>query len=430
MWRSSLSSLLFLIFLLSCSICFAQDTLRLSLDNCLQYAYGHNSTMLIAQLAVDRAEVSLHGARWQFLPNISASVGEYWSRSNDQRSHDFSMGVNASMTLFDGMSSWNNYKQSKLKLRQSQLQMQHSRRSVGEQVENAYLTILMAQEKLLYYQQLLENCRQQQTDGLLRYNVGKILESDYLLLEANLRRTEMEISNLQLSIKECRWTLQVLLNLPEDIVLDVMPLDLNKYDTVMLAFDMVMQSALESQPELKDAYVGVEIAKYGVRTAKAIYFPTLSFSMGGNFYGGNQGLVDALGHIISQGGLNSNIGFNLSIPILNYSSASTQIRQSKINLREAEIEREKRIQEFKQAVKKMYASTQQSLNSFLAAQQQEQAYRANYETFRMRYNEGKVGIAELLQQQDSYLGALNDYLQSKYAYVLNMKMLELIKTEP
>ena len=125
MWRSSLSFLLFPIILVPCSICLAQDTLHLSLNNCLQYAYGHNSTMQIAQLAVDRAEVSLHSVRWQFLPNINSSAGEYWSKSNDQPSHDFSMGVNASMTLFDGMSSWNNYKQSKLTLRQSQLQMQH-----------------------------------------------------------------------------------------------------------------------------------------------------------------------------------------------------------------------------------------------------------------------------------------------------------------
>lgn len=76
----------------------------------------------------------------------------------------------------------------------------------------------------------------------------------------------------------------------------------------------------------------------------------------------------------------------------------------------------------------MYVATQQALNNYLSAQQQEQAYLANYRDYQKRYNEGKVGTVELLQQQDSYLGALNDYLQSKYTFLLNMKLLELLQT--
>lgn len=428
MWRSSLSFLLFPIILLSCSICLAQDTLHLSLNNCLQYAYGHNSTVQIAQLAVERAEVSLHGARWQFLPNINASAGEYWSKSNDQPSHDFSMGVNVSMTLFDGMSSWNNYRQSKLTLRQSQLQMQQSRHTVGEQVLNAYLTFLMTRERLGYQQHLLENCQLQLSEGLLRHEVGKMIDSEYQLLLANLQKAEKEEANLKLSIEESMLDLHVLLNLPDEVVLEIAPIDLTHCDTTISPIDMILQHALETQPDLSIAQMGVEIARFGVRSARAVYFPTLSLSIGSNYYGGNQGLVDGLGHIINQGGLNNNMGFNLSIPILNYSSAKSQVRQSKINLQQAEIELGQKSQEFRLQVKKMYVATQQALNNYLSAQQQEQAYRANYRDYQKRYNEGKVGTVELLQQQDSYLGALNDYLQSKYTFLLNMKLLELLQT--
>lgn len=408
----------------------SQDTLRLTLDSCLRYAYEHSSEVEIARLGEERAEVTLHSARWRFFPTVNASAGEYWSKSNDQYTHDFSMVANASMTLFDGLSSWNNYKQSKLTLQQSIFQMQQSRRTVGEQVGNAFLTLLMNQEKLFYQQHLLDNCRQQKEEGRLRYEVGKILESEYRLLEANLRQTEKEILNLKLSIEECQWTLQVLLNLPEEVVLDIMPLELRPYDTVLPPFDTVMQVALASQPDLKIVQMEVEMAKCAVRIARAVYFPTLSLSVGTSYYAGNQGLVDALGHFVNQSGLNNNIGLNLSIPILNYSIASTQVRQSKINLRQAEVERGQKAREFQQSVKKMYVATQQSLNNYLASRQQEQAYRTNYDIYRIRFNEGKVGIVELLQQQDNYLGVLNDYLQSKYTFILNTKLLELIQSEP
>ena len=368
----------------------AQRTLHLSFDSCLSYAYGHNSTLQIAQLAVYRADASLHSARGQLFPSINASAGEYWSRSNGQPSHDFSMGANASMTLFEGLSGWNNYRQSKLSLRQSQLQMQQSRRTVGEQVVNAYLTLLMTREKLVCQQNLLENCQQQLSEGLLQYKVGKMIDSEYQLLLANLRRAEMEAANLKLSIEEFVLDLHVLLNLPDEVVLDIMPLELRPYDTVLPPFDTVMQVALASQPDLKIAQMEVEMAKCAVRIARAVYFPTLSLSVGTSYYGGNQGLVDALGHFVNQSGLNNNIGLNLSIPILNYSIASTQVRQSKINLRQAEVERGQKAREFQQSVKKMYVATQQSLNNYLASRQQEQAYRTNYDIYRIRFNEGNV----------------------------------------
>lgn len=406
----------------------AQRTLHLSFDSCLSYAYGHNPTLQIAQLAVYRADVSLHSARGQLFPSINASAGEYWSKSNGQPSHDFSMGANASMTLFDGLSGWNNYRQSKLSLRQSQLQMQQSRRTVGEQVVNAYLTLLMTREKLVCQQNLLENCQQQLSEGLLQYKVGKMIDSEYQLLLANLRRAEMEAANLKLSIEEFVLDLHVLLNLPDEVVLEIDPINLNQYDTTIPPVDLIIQRALETQPDLSIAQMGVEIARFGVRSARAVYFPTLSLSIGSNYYGGNQGLVDGLGHFINQGGLTNNMGFNLSIPILNYSSAKSQVRQSKINLQQAEIELRQKSQEFRQQVKKMYVATRQALNNYLSTQQQEQAYRANYRDYQKRYNEGKVGTVELLQQQDSYLGALNDYLQSKYTFLLNMKLLELLQT--
>lgn len=406
----------------------SQDTIRLSLDSCLRYAYGHNSTMQNVQLAIERAGVSLHNARWQFLPNISASAGEYWSKSNEQYSHDFSMGANASMTLFDGLSGWNNYKQSKLTLQQSIFQMQQSRRTVGEQVVNTYLTLLMTRERLMYQQHLLDNCRQQLSDGLLRHEVGKMIDSEYQLLLANLQKAEKEVANLKLSIEESMLDLHVLLNLPDEVVLEIDKIYLSHCDTIIPPIDLILQRALETQPDLSIAQISVEIARLGVRSARAVYFPTLSLSIGSNYYGGNQGLVDGLGHFINQGGLTNNMGFNLSIPILNYSSAKSQVRQSKINLQQAEIELRQKSQEFRQQVKKMYVATRQALNNYLSTQQQEQAYRANYRDYQKRYNEGKVGTVELLQQQDSYLGALNDYLQSKYTFLLNMKLLELLQT--
>ncbi len=429
MWRNSCFYILPVLLVLG-RLCHAQDTLVLSLDSCLAYAYEHNSTMLTSRLAQERATVSLHSSRQQFLPSINASASEFWSRNGDQHSRDLSLGASVSLTLFNGLSNWNNYRQSRLSLQQSYLQTLQSQRTVGEAVENAYFTLLMHREKQAYLRQHVELCRQQQEEGRQRLAAGKMLESEYQLLQANLWQTQNELNNLALTIEECRWSLHILLNLPETVMLDVPPLEVCANDTLLPSLETVTQQALTSLPDLKIAQMDVTMARYSLRTARAAFLPTLSLSAGSSYYGGNQGLVDALGRFINKGGLNSNLGLSLSIPIYNHGQAFSQVKQGKIALRQAEVAQQQKAQELRQSVRKMYVSTLQSLNNYRVAQQRERVYRMNYEVYRKRYDEGKINIVDLLQQQDSFLGALNEYLQNKYTFMLNRKLLDLAMTTP
>ena len=43
----------------------------------------------------------------------------------------------------------------------------------------------------------------------------------------------------------------------------------------------------------------------------------------------------------------------------------------------------------------------------------------------LKFAQGAITTVEMLQQQDRYLSALNDYLQSKYNYILIEKQLDI-----
>ena len=83
------------------------------------------------------------------------------------------------------MSNIRSLKQSRISAEQSVLKVQQAENSIGIQIIAAYLTILMNKEKLSYQQEVLETSHQQQLEGELKYKVGRILESDYQLLEAS-----------------------------------------------------------------------------------------------------------------------------------------------------------------------------------------------------------------------------------------------------
>ena len=46
-------------------------------------------------------------------------------------------------------------------------------------------------------------------------------------------------------------------------------------------------------------------------------------------------------------------------------------------------------------------------------------------TYQAKYEAGTVSASELLQQQERYLSALNDYVQNKYTYIISEKVLRI-----
>ena len=109
---------------------FAQDTVRMTLDSCLRYAYSHNLTVQQAQLNKESAEASVSNAKWNFAPSMSASAGENMNIQGGGTSFNTSAGVNANMTLFSGLANLRTLQQSKLSLKQSELKVKQSQNSI------------------------------------------------------------------------------------------------------------------------------------------------------------------------------------------------------------------------------------------------------------------------------------------------------------
>ena len=417
------------IILLSALLCLtlgagAQDTVRMTLDSCLRYAYGHNLSVLDAELGREGAEVTLAGARMGFLPSVSASAstGLSWS---DNTTRSSSYGATASLPLFSGLANLRTLQQSGASLEQKGLQVQQARNSVGAQVVSAYLTILMNEEKLSYQREVLETSRQQQLEGELKYRVGKILESDYRLLEASYLSAQTEIDNTRLTIENNRSALADLLGYDGGAVIAVVPSadSLTADGRGVDPFDSILARSQRNLPDWQINDLNVDIARLGVEIARSEFLPSLSL---------NAGVAYSDGAVVSDnpatslgGGLNSSLTLGLSVPIFNRGAAITSYRKSKLSLREAEIAHRQTLIDLKDDVEKLYTETLQALNRFRASEALAAAYHSSYEVYVLKYAQGAVTTVEMLQQQDKYLSALNDWLQYKYSYLLAEKQLDI-----
>lgn len=395
----------------------------MSLDSCLRYAYRHNLTVRTATLNKEAAEVNLTGAKLQFLPSINAYAGQGWGwDSGIGRSSNTQYGLDGSLTLFSGLSNLRTLKQSRVNAEQSNLMVRQSENAIGVQIIQAYLTILMNKEKLSFQQEVLETSHQQQLEGEVKHQVGRILESDYMLLAANYTSAQSEIANTSITISNNINTLNDLLYNTGDTLITVIPPD----DTIRAAdrsipdFDSVMAQAMRTIPDWQISEMAVEMAKINVDIARTAFIPNVSLNAG---YGG--GWLPAITEPSSSFSDNSSLTIGINIPILNRGLSYTQLKQSKIALQEAELQHQQNLIDIKSMVENVYIALQQALNRFRASEALMEAYKASYDIYVIKYTEGAVTTVELLQQQDRYLSALNDYLQNKYTYILAEKQLDI-----
>ena len=398
----------------------AQTRVRMTLDSCLRYAHEHNLQVQTAILNQKSSEVSLTGAKMQFLPsvNASASRGYTW---DGQPTSNTQYGINGSLTLFNGLSNLRTLQQSRLSSDQSELKVQQTENSVDIQIVQAYLTILMNQEKLSYQQEVLETSRQQQLEGEVKYQVGRILESDYLLLDANYTSAQAELDNTALIIEDNISGLIDLLGMGDGLSLEIVPLSdtLRASDRTIPSHDSVMAQAQWSMPDWLISEMDISLARLNVRLAESSFMPTLSLNAG---YGG-QWMPTTTG--ATTFGDNTSLTLGLNIPIFNQGSSITQLKQSKISLQQAELQHQQTILDIETQLDNVYLTTQQALNRYRASEALSEAYRASYEVYVLKYAEGAVTTVEMLQQQDKYLSALNEYLQNKYNYLLAEKQLDI-----
>lgn len=409
---------------------FGQQTLQLSLKECIQYAEEHNITLKSGALDVNASEIQLKQAKLQMTPTVSAGLGQSfgYSHGNEAFSINGNYSLNANVDIFKGLSIRNSIKQSELQLNQAQLQVEQAKNQIRINIIRSYLTILMNQEMLEYQRTVLETSRQQVTEGEQRFKVGQILESDFLLLQAQYFSDSVNIENTQLAIDNEYVTLEKLLNLRNgDRLLVIAPNEEELARSMYLPeLNTVLEQALGYLPEKRIKESAVEIAEYDVKIAKGSYYPSISANAGittgynaaygENFNGLQSGLYKGLGE---------NIGLSVNIPIYHQGNIRNNVRIKELQVQKAELELENIETEITQEIKEYHLDVQKAFNNYMLSEKQKDAYYANYMAYSQKFNYGAITPVDLLQQQSNYLNILNNYMQNKYNFLMQKKVLDV-----
>ena len=413
---------------------FAQEQpTRLSLEGCLKYAEEHNYTLQNAKLDQSVSEINYKQAKLQMSPTVSASASQGFAYSHNSVSGGAdwtgNYGLSAGITLFNGLNTFNTIKQRKLDITQSSLAFEQQKNQVNIQIVQAFLNILMNEELSDYQKEVINKSREQMQQGWQRYKVGQILESDYLLLEAQYESDSANYLNTLMNLNNSYITLKALLAISPST-----PIELLRPDTAAMMRNLtipnlqeVIDRAFDYLPELKYSQNKIESANYDVKIAKSSYYPSLNLNAGVStgYASGNGAFGTQLGDRLGE-----NVGLSLNIPIYNQNRARANVKLAKIGVQQAENDLQEKQINILQDIEKYYISVNEAENDYRVAAIREKAYAANFAAYNMKFMYGTITAADLLTQQNNYLSALNTYMQNKYSFVLQRKILDIVMGVP
>ncbi len=399
--------------------------LKLSLEECLGRALEYNYTKQSVELNEQTKRSSLSQSRMERLPNLSANLSEGVSNTKSAgTSWSGNYDLSASVTLFQGGQVNNTIKQNELQYEQTKLQTHQYDNELITQVLQSFLNALGNEELLKHQEAMLVASRKQAEEGKIRFAAGQILESDYLLLEAQYANDLNSIYKSRISRDN---SLIALKNL---IVIDLLqPVELIYPDDsylehmlVMPSVEAVLERGMETMPEVKISDYSVQIAEMGVKIAKSALVPTISLNAGigtghtQNYNNFGTQLSDRFG---------PQAGISISIPIFNKGKTRNSVIQSRVALQQVELEKKQSLTDIEEMLINEYNNVIASAQSYKASQIRQSAYNSSFLAYSEMFKVGSITTVELLQQQNNYISAMNDYVQNKYTFMLQRKVLDV-----
>ncbi len=437
----------------------AQDKKVWTLEDCVNYALENNISIKQTELDAETADQDLITAKGNFLPNLSANASQNWNFGSfigqdgnrvsiDSRGNSF--GMNTGVTLFNGFRNTSVYKQAKLGIESSQLQLDILKDNISVNVVNSYLNILLNKENLKVAEEqiLISEKQVQQLSDLV--DAGVRPRADLYEVQAQLASDRERLTNVQNSLDLALLGLTQLLQISND-GFDVESIELSLPEVLVehKSSNDIFNYAIQNRPEIKKAELDIENSELSIDIAKSAYYPTLSFGAGlGTSYQHFQGQKDLRAvvdqstnpptiNLVDNGfmqqledNLGYNLGFRLDIPIFNRLQTKANVNRAIINNKRIAFSLDQAKQDLRSTIEQAYTDAKAAFKQFEASQVSLDAQQESFKNAQESYNLGVMNSFEFEQVRNRLVNAEANLINAKYNFVFTTKVLDFYLGKP
>lgn len=410
----------------------------LTLQQSIDTALLNNRNIKQQSLTRKSKEIAYDQARMNLLPTVNASAGQSFMLGRsliadntyvNVNSAQTSFYVNSNITLFDGLKMKYDIDARKADMMASEADLEKIQSDIELNVTVAYLQVLLYKENLRTLSDQLELTHQKIQQKTILVDLGKQPEGELYELKAQLAKEEMSITqadnNLQLALLDLAQIIE--LEHFEDLDVEI-PENMMASELALLSADEVYQSALQSRPEIKGAKYRLLSNEKNVSIARSAFYPTLSFgAQVGSGYYDLSGVPNNKFNQQLNDNLSTNLGFSLQIPIFNKFDVRNRVSTSLLAVEGSKLAIEDTKLQLRKTIQQAYQNAIAAKSRLAAAQKSELASKEAFRYAEQKYEAGRASVYELYQAKSNLTQVLSELTQSKYEYVLRIKVLELLK---
>lgn len=422
---------------------FAFSQKKWTLRECVDYAVKNNLQVISNQYNADVRSKSLDIAKNDYLPTVSANVGNTTNFGQTQgftgsigRNDNFnnSANIGANVQVYNGGRIKKNAEKSQYDLDASILDTEKTKNDISLQVAQQYLQILLnkevkkiTDESVANAEKVLKRAKITTTEG----STAKTVEAE---AAAGLAREKQKQKSAEIDIKRALFNLAMLLQLKEYNDFDVQDVAVPEMLAAPLdSTDNILDKAYGNQPQVKAAETRILSAQKQVEIAKTQFLPTVTANAGISTFYFNKlsGVYDVSGNKVAQDSFfeqykdnfGQNLGLSVNIPIFNKGNTKLQVEQAKISENIAKNALEQQKLSVKQDVQKAYFDANANYENYMAATEAEKSTKLALEFAEKSYEAGRSTIYDLNNARNNYVNAQSTVSQAKYNYIFSMKLL-------
>lgn len=408
-----------------------------TLEECVNHAVENNISVKQAELTTLTREQDVIASRGQFLPSLSANASQSinigsgfdpvsFERIN-QTTHSTNFGANVSQNVFNGFRTLNLYKQSKLNLESSQLELSRIKDDISLNVVNAYLNVLFNKENLAVAQAQYEFSGKQLEQVQQLVDAGVQPKGNLLDAQATLSNDEQSVTVAENNLELAKLTLSQLLQVPFS-GFDVQVADVGQPSETMLYADTnsIYGFAVDNRWEIKVAEKNMENAVLGTEISKAGYYPSVSLNYGFSSIWSeseNDFTKTPFFREIDQN-KGHNISLRVNIPIFSQFANKTAVAQSRINEETMQYNLEQAKLTLQENIQRAFTDANAALKTYLAAQRSVEAREEAFKNAQERYNIGAMNAFDFEQSRNNLISSQSSLINAKYDFVFKTKVLD------
>ncbi|RMZ60843.1 TolC family protein [Chryseobacterium nematophagum] len=438
------------IFCLSCLAINAQK--KWSLRECVDYAIEHNLRVIQNEYSKQVQDVNLKIARKNYLPSVSANVGNTVSFGqaslgtesirNDRFYNNASVG--ADILVYNNGRLEKIIRKTEFDVQASQYDIESIRNDISLQIVQQYLTTLLNKEIVKISQVAVENAQKQYDRAKITTNIGTTAQTVLAEAEAALAREKQNLKTSEINVGRSLFALVQLLQLSDYKDFDVESVNVpDQLDPQLKSVDEVLATAYETQPQVKAAESRIRAAEAQTKVNKTDFWPTVTANLGlGSFYNNllntNTVGVDNFFNPIKEStffqqykdNFGQNVGVSVNIPIFNKGITKLQVEQAKINESIAKNSFEQQKQTVRENVQKAQFDADANYETFLAAVETEKSTKLALDFADKSYAAGRSTIYDVNIARNNYANAQGSVVQAKYNYIFSIKLLNFYSGIP